>query len=232
MTGFTIPNVPDSGKSSTDQSEPDRGDFEIVGDRRRGVIFTSSTSLAVTASSGLTVNVASGEIFLQGYYYSITGSTTTLDAADASARFDLVVIRVTNPGPSGTAAITKIKGTASGTNPLFPTITDNDVVLAAIYVAGGATVISNNDIVDKRVFGMSSATRFGAGAPAGSLGNVGDLYVNTTALTEVGRSQLYVKTGASSWENIAEFANVSRNITVSTSTPSGGTSGDIWVKVV
>jgi hypothetical protein len=231
MPGFTIPNVPDADKTSTDQSEPDRGDFEALGDRRRGVVYNTSVlsnNLAVTASSGMTVAIQGGEVFYQGSFYTVAAGNLTLDASEGSARFDLITVRISG----GVGTLTKIKGTASSSNPTFPTLPETDVVLAAVYVASGVSSVTGTAIIDKRVLIMSSMTRVGAGAPASSLGNVGDLYINTTALTEVGRSQLYAKTGATTWENIAEFAYTARNITVSTSNPTGGTSGDIWVKVV
>ena len=68
-------------------------------------------------------------------------------------RFDLVVARLT----TGTVAVTYITGTASTTNPTFPTITTADVVLAAIYRRTSQSIVSN-DIIDKRTFVRSQTT--------------------------------------------------------------------------
>lgn len=236
MPGFTIPNVPDSDKTSTDQSEPDRRDFEALGDRRRAVVYNDTNTalnLAVSPSSGLVLSVQGGEIFLNGTYYSLSSATytVTLESAGSANRFDLIVARA-NVG-AGTASLTYIKGQADATNPVFPAVTDTDVWLAAVYVAAGNNTVSANNIIDKRTFIMSTTARVGAGVPSGTVGRLGDMYVSTATITDVGRSNLYVKTGASTWENVAEYPGYpSHNITVSTSTPSGGTSGDIWVKVV
>lgn len=58
MAGFTIPNAPDTDKSTLDQSEPDRVDFEILGNRRKGVV----TGGEVTSVSGTTVAVTAATI--------------------------------------------------------------------------------------------------------------------------------------------------------------------------
>lgn len=151
MAGFTIPNAPDTDKSGLDQSEPDRLDFEILGNRRRGIV----SGCAVTASSGATVSVSSGTAYLDDAYYSVASSSSlTLTAAPTSGnRFDLVVARLA----TGTVTVTYITGTASTTNPTFPTITTDDVVLAAIYRRTNQSIVAN-DIIDKRTFVPSQST--------------------------------------------------------------------------
>lgn len=151
MPGFTIPNAPDTDKSGLDQSEPDRLDFEILGNRRRGIV----TGCAVTASSGSTVSVSAGTAYLDDAFYSVAANAAlALTAAPSSGnRFDLVVARLA----TGTVTVTYITGTASTTNPTFPTITTSDVVLAAIYRRTSQSIVSN-DIIDKRTFVPSQTT--------------------------------------------------------------------------
>lgn len=150
MAGFTIPNAPDTDKSGLDQSEPDRLDFEILGNRRRGIV----SGCAVTASSGAIVSVSAGTAYLDDVYYAVAANASlTLSAAPTTGnRFDLVVARLA----TGTVAVTYVTGTASTTNPTFPVITDADVVLAAIYRRTNQSIVSN-DIIDKRTF-VSSQT--------------------------------------------------------------------------
>lgn len=149
MAGFTIPNAPDSDKSTLDQSEPDRVDFEILGNRRKGVV----SGAAVTVVSGNTVNVASGTIAYEGTDYSLSGNASySLSSAPSSGnRFDLVVARYA----TNAVSIQTITGTASSTNPVFPALPDTDVVLAAVLRRANESVISN-DIIDKRAFVLAS----------------------------------------------------------------------------
>ena len=149
MAGFTIPNAPDTDKSTLDQSEPDRVDFEILGNRRKGVV----SGAAVTVVSGNTVNVASGTIAYEGTDYSLTGNASyALSSAPTSGnRFDLVVARYA----TNAVSIQTITGTASSTNPVFPTLPDTDVVLAAVLRRANESIV-NNDIIDKRAFVLAS----------------------------------------------------------------------------
>mgnify|MGYP006294246621 CR=1 FL=1 len=87
MAGFTIPNAPDTDKSTLDQAEPDRVDFEVLGNRRKGVV----SGAAVTAVSGNTVAVASGTINYEGADYSLSadGAYALSSAPTSGNRFDL-----------------------------------------------------------------------------------------------------------------------------------------------
>jgi hypothetical protein len=151
MAGFTIPNAPDSDKSTLDQAEPDRVDFEILGNRRKGVVSGG----AVTAVSGNTVAVASGSIAYEGtdYELSANGGYSLSSPPSSGNRFDLVVARYA----SGAVTIQTITGTASSTNPVFPTLPDADVVLAAILRRTNESIVAN-DIIDKRAFALASTS--------------------------------------------------------------------------
>jgi len=149
MAGFTIPNAPDNDKSTLDQSEPDRVDFEILGNRRKGVV----TNSAVTSVSGNTVAVASGTIAYEGTDYALSANGAyALSAAPSSGnRFDLVVARFA----SGAVTIQTITGVASTTNPVFPALPSTDIVLAAILRRTNESIVAN-DIIDKRAFVLSN----------------------------------------------------------------------------
>lgn len=150
MAGFTIPNAPDNDKSTLDQSEPDRVDFEILGNRRKGVV----SGAAVTVVSGNIVAVASGSIAYEGtdYALSANGSYSLSSAPSSGNRFDLVVARYA----SSAVTIQTVTGTSSSTNPVFPTLPAADIVLAAILRRTNESIVAN-DIIDKRAFCLASA---------------------------------------------------------------------------
>lgn len=195
--GFTIPNAPNA--SVIDQSEPDSNDFVALGHRKTGVV--SGCAVTAQTSPNQTVVVAAGEVISNGVYYTVGETTLAMSEGTASsARFDIVVVN-----SSGT--VVKRDGSATaGVNPTFPALQDGDVFLAAVYRASGtADVISSTRITDKRVTTPSNTVRTGSGAPSNSLGNIGDIYVNTSLSSSVGQSQVYLKTGASLWENLSEY---------------------------
>ena len=149
MAGFTIPNAPDTDKSTLDQSEPDRVDFEILGNRRKGVV----SGAAVTVVSGAIVAVASGSIGYEGTDYALSANASySLSSAPSSGnRFDLVVARYA----SSAVTIQTVVGTASSTNPVFPVLLATDVVLAAVLRRANESIVAN-DIIDKRAFSPAS----------------------------------------------------------------------------
>lgn len=149
MAGFTIPNSPDTDKSTLDQSEPDRVDFEILGNRRKGVV----SNAGVTVVSGNIVAVAAGTISYEGTDYSLSanGSYSLSSAPSSGNRFDLVVARYA----SSAVTIQTVTGTASSTNPVFPVLLSTDVVLAAVLRRANEAIVAN-DIIDKRAFSPSA----------------------------------------------------------------------------
>lgn len=203
---FIVPNATDIGSlfNSLDQAEPDSLDFQILGDRSTGVL----TGCAVSAQtvSDTTVSVAEGVVALKGTVYNISYlSAYSLPSAPSSSnlRFDLIVARLV----SGSMVITSVTGPESGTNPTYPptpsrlattigvnTSTyinpDTDVVLAAVY-RNGASNVTSNHLVDKRVNVPSTTSLRGDLVPLNSIGSNGDLYYKNT----VGPSSsgIYVK---------------------------------------
>jgi hypothetical protein len=78
------------------------------------------------------------------------------------------------------------------------------------------TSFSTELLVDKRTFGSTSLTRSGSTTPSGSLGSTGDVYLNTTTNANNGQSQVYVKTGASTWTNLATYVAMASANTANT----------------
>lgn len=150
MAGFTIPNAPDTDKSTLDQSEPDRVDFEILGNRRKGVV----SGCAVSVVSSTVLSVASGTIAYEGTDYALSANASySISAAPSSGnRFDLIVARYA----SSAVTIQTVTGVASSTNPVFPVLLSTDVVLAAVLRRTNEAVVAN-DIIDKRAFCLATS---------------------------------------------------------------------------
>lgn len=224
MAGFTVPNATDFGLgniASLDQSEPDSLDFSSIGDHRHGVIsgggITAVSSAAGNATPAyLNVTLSATEVRIGNTYGSISGSTVVVAAAPVSSdtRFDIIVAY----NNSGTFQFDVVQGVASATNPVFPTLTDTQIPLYAVYVKNTFnTTYTTELVVDKRSFASSSLSRIASGAPSSGTGAVGDTYVTTTSPSNTGQSQVYVKTGASTWTNLATYvamasANTANNL--------------------
>ena len=121
-----------------------------------------SADLAVTASSGMNLSVASGWAAIIGTYqtnmgtymaYNDGAANATITTADATnPRIDLVCITVNDAAYSGSlnsVAINVVKGTAAG-SPSVPSTPTNSIALAQVAVAAGATTISSGNITDVR----------------------------------------------------------------------------------
>ena len=202
---FIIPNAIDTTGSNRynalDQAEPDALDFQILGNRATGVI--SGCGVTPQTVANYTVAVASGFVAINGVVYSVSSNPSlTLPAVPSNNRFDLVVARLS----AGAVSITVVTGPDSASNPSFPptpsrmtstvgvpTSTwinpDTDVVLAAVYRSGAAT-ITTAFIVDKRVNVPNTTSLRGDVAPPSTLGQNGDFYYKTSVSGSPG---VYVK---------------------------------------
>jgi hypothetical protein len=122
-----------------------------------------SADLAVTAGTGMNLNVASGWAAIVGTYqtnmgtymaYNDATATATITTADpTNPRIDLVCITVNDAAYSGSlnsVAINVVTGTPAG-SPAVPSTPTNSVVLAQIAVGAGVTSITSGNITDKRV---------------------------------------------------------------------------------
>ena len=137
---YTIPNSVDA--SVAGQASPDSRDFDIItaGSGLSGVI----SGCAVTTSSGMNLSVAAGVVIIAGKEVAVSSGTVTIGAASGSYnRYDLVYVN-----SSGTKGV---QGGTAASNPVFPSIPANSVILAAVYVPISDTTIGSEQIVDKRV---------------------------------------------------------------------------------
>jgi hypothetical protein len=201
MAGFTVPNASEYGTTiqSLDQAEPDSLDFQILGNGNYGVIDGADITV-YSVDNGSAVLTASN-VYINNSYGYVSSSTVTFEAPETDARFDIVVaIRVN----ATTYTYGVVKGTASATNPIFPTITSDKLPLYAIYRKSGTT-LNTLSVVDKRKF-VETVIRSGSAAPSGTA-TPGDLYAKTgTPVTE--QSSLYVYSTETGWQNLAKYEGV------------------------
>jgi microcystin-dependent protein len=140
--GFRIPNA-DTFAPDFQTSQPDQGDFLILGNNQYGVI----TGCGVTIS-GYSVAVESGPnlLVVAGQLYTLAGSLgLSVSSSAALARFDLIVYDTSLSSPFAVVA-----GTPAA-NPVFPDVTSTMTVLAAVFIpaSGGS---GSTHIIDKRNF--------------------------------------------------------------------------------
>lgn len=216
MAGFTIPNTPSAYNQN--QAEPDSLDFQILGNHKNAVV----SGMEVTpGSSGATVAVSAGEVIVNGVYYSFAGSASiALTAYSTTPFFDLVVARLS----SGSISCVVLPGNA-GTNPQYPAITADDVVLAAVWRPDNNNPLSSM-VVDKRLFVRSADTRLASGTPASGTGSNGDLYVNSSwSADSTLASPISVKVGGT-WYQLARYSSTFSSGTI-TANLTGNVTGNL-----
>ena len=225
MSGFTIPNTPDSFNQN--QAEPDSLDFQILGNQRSGVISGCAVSTNATAQK---VTVAAGEVLINGAYYPYAGGVVDLTTYSSPAFFDIIHARV-----SGSTVTCYAVAPATGsTNPRFPSsgsganqvnLDSTDVVLASVYRVDNG-VVDAGAIIDKRVFVRSTTNRTLGDTVSANRGSAGDTYVNTSWTPgSTTASPFSVKVG-STWYNLAYWA-ANSNITTSGTITAGSFVGPL-----
>tara|TARA_R110000822_G_scaffold86391_4_gene201425 strand:- start:141 stop:779 length:639 start_codon:yes stop_codon:yes gene_type:complete len=167
-------------------------------------------------ASGLNVKVKSGEALIRGHYYNSTAQETlTIAAADlTNPRIDRVVLKLDPTANS--VVLTVLTGTPDPA-PSAPALTQSDtnvyeLSIATVAVAANATAISAGNVTDTRGFLQTVAS------VATDLDTL-----TTTVGTKVEKVNGTVTTAATG-------STVVRNITLSTSDPSGGSDGAVWLK--
>ena len=200
---FTVPNRPDT--THADQAEPDKGDFQNLGDRTSGVV----TGGAVTRTATNTVTVGAVTGFLLGEYFSISTDTVlnfSQPSSGSNAKFVLVLIQKSGSTFSATVLEgTVANGGESPTNALFPdynTVAQmpNSMLLAAVYYAVGATDITSTSIVDKRALILPQANpTVVTSTPGSAVGAIGEIRIDSNMTPGQGETRVYVKTDAATW---------------------------------
>ena len=119
-----------------------------------GVFMSIGGKLMVTASSGMKVSVATGRAWFNSTWtYNDAIMLLDIPAAEVLLnRIDAVVLEVNATDTVRTNSLKVIKGTPA-TNPIPPTLANRGKIyqhpLAHVYVAAGATAISQSNITNK-----------------------------------------------------------------------------------
>jgi hypothetical protein len=199
---FTIPNA---RFANDDLAEPDKVDVDILVAGLAGDGVLSGCAVTAQGVPDGTVAVASGSVRVGGTVASVSSGNVTIPTGDAtSKRFDLVAV-------DNVGAKSRVAGTPS-TNPVFPTIPANSIVIAAVEVPALDTTIASDQIVDKRVLVSSlwptvtntftAAQKFNSylelgeiADPAAPAANLGRLFVRDNG---AGKEQICIRfpTGA------------------------------------
>lgn len=116
----------------------------------------TGTELKVTASgTTMIVDVAIGQVFIQGHYYINTASKPlTVTSAGTNTRIDYIVAELDTTANTITTKI--VEGIAVSSSPVAPTLTQTDSLyqfpLALLTIPTSSAVINNAMLTDKRVF--------------------------------------------------------------------------------
>lgn len=209
-----VPNAVDTVGAKydvLDQAEPDSVDFEILG--QSGKTFVVSGGAVTSNGSATNVAVSALVAVIDGVVYSVNAAASlAIPSAPVDKRFDLVVARVS----AGVASFFVIQGANSSTNPTFPksrtVITTTfdastnydpatDLVLGALY-RPGSSVVTDNRIIDKRVFTKTVVATQGSAAPSAGTATAGALYYRTGTPSGTS-SRLYIGGTDTNWTELA-----------------------------
>lgn len=139
---FTIPDV--AAAWNPIQAGVQSGDLQMMTDAIAGDGLVSGCAVTAQTVPDMTVAVASGNLRIGGSAVAVTSGNVTITAnATGNPRLDLICVNSsgTKSAQAGTAAAA----------PKYPTIPGSSVVLAAVLVPTGATSITSDSIVDKRI---------------------------------------------------------------------------------
>jgi microcystin-dependent protein len=96
---------------------------------------------ASTSTNNFDVDVASGDIILNGSVVSASSTTVSHASSDPEDRIDLITVN-----SNGTISITQGSPAATSGEPVAPDIPTDEVLASLIYVRGGSSEILSGDI--------------------------------------------------------------------------------------
>lgn len=116
-----------------------------------GVFLHQATALKVTPSSGLTVAVAAGKAYINGYCYENTTTLTKTFETVVANRIDRIAVRLDMVNRK---METVIKKGAAASTPSAPALVRNsdtwELGIADVYLAAGTTIVTAAMITDLR----------------------------------------------------------------------------------
>ena len=133
---------------------------------RPGVRYGTGDGLKISASSGMTLAVNPGVVWVQGsasansgMYEGVldTANTVTLATSNpTNPRIDNIIVQFTDLGTSSsTAVVTPQTGTPAA-SPSAPALPSNSLLLAQVAVAASTSSIVAGNITDKRVWTVAT----------------------------------------------------------------------------
>lgn len=149
-------------------------------------------NLKVSAGTGMTVSVSSGQALVRGHFYISTGAEVlNIGASGSLPRIDSVILRL---DPSSDSIVLAVVAGTPNASPVAPSLTQNDttifeLLLANVLVAAGVTNITSGAITDLRSFMTDVWTT--AARPTGQLGLTG--YNTTTQKLETWNGSAWVE---------------------------------------
>lgn len=179
-----------------------------------GIKQGNGGELEVTAAgTGMTVDVAAGQMLIRGHYYSSTASESlAITAADATnPRIDSVVVEL---DPTANTVLLKVlAGTPAG-SPVAPTLTQTDagiyqIRLANIQVDAATLAIESGDVTDLRTYMFAGIGKWTtATRPENPV-----QYQTTGYNTTINAHEFW---NGTAWENINDNTNAILKSTVTT----------------
>lgn len=178
--------IPDEATATTyaRQAVPMMADFDNLLSNING--YAVVAGCAITAGTGLSVSMAAGTALVAERFLAVSAAIDqALAAADAThPRLDAIVLNA-----AGTFTIRA--GTAAA-QPSAPSLTDNDILLALVWVPAAASSLTSTNIRDKRLLRAPKGTIY-AVAP---LTNYTTTQTNTAVATGITIPANLLKVGA------------------------------------
>lgn len=127
-----------------------------------GGVFPGNGAMAVTAGSGMSVNVAAGfccvpnssSVLQGGYIFGLLNAgTLTLAAADPNnPREDLIVARVYDTGTAGSFCDVEVVTGTPAPSPVLPAQPANSIPLAFVQILAGSASVTSANVGDMRSY--------------------------------------------------------------------------------
>lgn len=180
---------------------------------RPGVRYGTGDPLKVSASSGMSITVNAGFVYVQGAASATAGmyegcldttSTLTVTTSDpTNPRIDNVIAKfVDNGDNTSTGTITVQAGTPAA-SPVAPTLPANSLLLATIAVGANVSSVTSGNITDGRVWTVTAGGILPVANVSGGISGMAGLYAHDLSS---GRLKVSDGSGNARAPKVAAFA--------------------------